>query len=541
MLRNNTVCLQANNTLSTLERQRFGEFIKGQNDIPLVLYNEVLMNCSDIVYAYASEAYKCLMSIGECSSDLWVSRYSELTLYGMLLSGVVFIYDTKQEKLNRYTCSQSLLRQMINQGILISRKDNIQRDMELFDRGIRGKGRIKDNLQRGGCFQAVRLDYKAYGNVGKFTGTFIRSPYDFTNSIIIPAPVMEMGIACLSTLIDEHLVKITMGDKVRYVTRNKSILLKVYDEKRVRYLLSQGVNQLLGVFYVPSVGASVVTSGLTLIDLLAIDKVEKGNLSEVDLSDVNVDITGAESYFKKFIMNADLEVVNTLCKRLNMIDDNNLGGMLRYKLIGLNLEPLKFYKIMKDNPDIFDIEDFKHMDSKFGKLGKPIALPQDLREKYEIIKRFIYNNVVKIGYTNSRGGISTLVVTNNNFKLRDIYGSNFEGYYESYNVRLKNLLLILKDNDLEGVDPMVLGEHLNIDIDWSIPRKELIEIIEEILEENSKPSKITGSYAKNPTEAGLVILARNCFATPNVNNQEGSRDYYKNIDITKVVSLIPYY
>ena len=79
----------------------------------------------------------------------------------------------------------------------------------------------------------------------------------------------------------------------------------------------------------------------------------------------------------------------------------------------------------------------------------------------------------------------------------------------------------------------------NIYADGSIDKN--VTVIERTLEENSKPKKVTDSYAKNPTEAGLVILARSCFATPNVNNQEGSMDYYKNIDITKVVSLIPYY
>lgn len=485
---------------------------------------------------FATSALSLFIDNEIADDEYWETHYSQLALYGLTMSGVVYVYETEKGTLSMHTSSIRLLDELVSQDkIELPSGKTIQTEMNRWEKqlSLARKGAIHKSLEEGNVIRTVRLELQPNG---KYSVTIPRSCVNFEECPIIPSRVLAQELANLVALSKNQLLKITMGDKVRFVTLSKEVLGKVYDSQRVDSLLKSFSVMRSGDSYVylPSVGASKYTPGLTRIDLINISYVQGGNLSEVDLSQVNLNYDMTKSFLIGYLKES---TVKPVAKAL---------GIPVELLQGKNVTEQKDYltaTIMRMNDsDVYSVilslgitpQELDSYDSPIGKNYEEVAIPSSAGELLARLATGVY----KLVYIKRDGKFGTLIGTNCDKNLKSIYGANYMRKFESEGVRLRKLMnSVMKKDTLEKSTFINMCDKLGLDIIKSevsstfmlsdqLSSESLVGIISKYLQ------AVESRRTTKPSSDN--VLVRNCFAT--VENGQ-TNNFYRNIDFKSIKAI----
>lgn len=454
MLFNNHICKVQSQYFKQLQEQHMLTNLRGDNISVLMPLSAMLSANSNMAYDFACESYKLFVSKGFCRTDVFNTNYYQLAVYGVALSNFFIGYNTETGESNLYTSSYYLLTQLATRGILMGKRTAIATEMATLEDALVSGNKIPKSLQEGDRIQAVRLDYE-YSN-GKliFKPTIPRSQLDLSRYCIIPLQAVEQAMHMLNDQIQDKVLEVTMGDKVRYITKSAPILSMIYGEQRARYLVSANYDARVFRFTAPNVGASIYSVGVTNIDLAKIDRIRVvDSVMDIDLSEVKLDTSRAVEYIKSTIPSMNETAIREVAEYLK-INIRNISGIDYVQVFknGLALIPTyKAYDAIKAFPQYFDLNKFKSLTPKYSS-GEQIQIPETIEELEALLKTGIF----KVMMRTKKGSTVSVICTNSPKELASIYGSDYYARFESEGNRLRRLDYIVKTKYPEGISTDVL-------------------------------------------------------------------------------------
>ena len=264
---------------------------------------EMLVARPDMCQMFADETYKEFEQRNWCDSEDYQLRYEQLATYGVLLSNLVFAYDCSKGTLSLYTSSVTKLKQLAQSGMLKGKKEPIPIEIDKIEKTLYSSDRIKKSIRTGGKLLSVRLDTEVKDGSVVMTATIPRTAISLDTHLIVPFTAMTRAHELLYKVFRQSICRVRMGDKVRDVSFNESLLVNIYGEERTKNLMSFLPNIYTLRFYVPNIGASKYVPGVTNISIANIDAIDPITLADVDLSEVNMNYDLVVPYFNKIVKN----------------------------------------------------------------------------------------------------------------------------------------------------------------------------------------------------------------------------------------------
>ena len=399
----------------------------------------VLKGADEAVSNYSYEAARVL----GLDEDAVKEHTLILAHYGMALYGSFFAYDLGQENVDKrmslYTTSISLLQNLANKGILIDKKKDINQVLQEVEKKLYG-GVIQKKLKDDDTLYAARLDPVVTGRNVQFTVTVPRTPVKLSTHMIMSYDVVKTALDMFDQILRNNMLRITMGDKVRVVSKNTQVLNTVYnaDGKNAHYIdsvLSEGYDTRTLKFYCPVIGASRYTSGTTNIRVTEIDKIEQVGIADVDLSDVNVNLMGVRLEALEQLK-AKRGAYSKVAKYLQL-EDSSVESV---ETAVNDMYDADIWKMMKDLPKVFSCDLYKSKPNRYGSLYEPQVLPISQQNLSELLKTGVY----KILLRKQNGSFSTIITTSNKSLLTQILGDDYEGRLESDGVRYRKAIEAVK-------------------------------------------------------------------------------------------------
>lgn len=521
------------------------QFMKAEIDKPncslFMTLREMFIANSDMCYMFACEAYKEFEKRHWCDSDDFQLRYEQLATYGVMLSGIVFAYDMSSGTMSLYTSSLGALEQLAKMGVLKGKKQPIAIELDQLKQTLYESDRIKKSIRdSSGKLVSVRLDTELKDRSLMMTMTVPRTAISLNTHMLIPFKSVVKAHEVLYKIFQTTICRVTMGDKVRDVTLNKDWLTAIYGADRAEKLISYLPDVYTQRFYVPSIGASKYTVGVTNIKITDIDRIQGITLADVNLTEVNLDLTMIKDYItdvinkmssvelKKacevFDIDTDSQDYATLMvdalsrnRTVSDMDDFNVSRSVLLNKIG-GMYNSSIWEVMKNNRALFHTDSYSSMKNKFGDLYEYTQIPRSQDE----LNRLLSNGVYKIVLTKRNGTFSTNICSNNNKILCNILGENFLEY-ESDGVKLRLLRKALSggtktDDEVKSLIKRYKCENLVTGTQQAVLNN--INTHLESIEMNK-------TVVKQPK----LVLARNLEAT-------SKESYYKYIDIKQIVEII---
>lgn len=540
MLYRNRACMLMSQNFKLMQGEYMKGYLQGKGVSALMPLSQMFTQNPDMMYQFASEAYKFFVSYGFCKESDFTDCYEQLAIYGVFLSNFVFCYNCGTDKLALYTSSYGLLAQLASKGLLMGKRKPIAEEMRSLEDVLVKGSRFCASMKKGTTIQAVRLDWEYRDNKLVFRPTIPRSQLVIREEYMIPYTAMDAAMRIINDELQTKVLRVTAGDKVRVVTKNPSILSMIYGDVRTNSLLSYTFDARSNSFYVPSVGASIFSTGVTNLDLTAIDKIETvKSLSEIDLSEVNVDVSSAPDYCASHLKDlSDIELAD-LGHRLEITGvstDRPTNEVLISETLFV-VHPYKLYNIMKEC-GYFNIDEFKKQPSKWGSDEvKQVEIPSSAEELNQLFKTGIF----KVTLHTRDGKYKPVVVTNSYKELKRIYGDDYYARFESEGNRLRMLNKELKSKYSQGIslsDLEVLCDKWGTDkIYFAVMRryqesevydyKSVYQVILEYLQMVDDRKTVV----KQPG----IVTVRSCDCKPDTDITWG---YYKNIDMRAIKSII---
>lgn len=475
----------------------------------LMSLREMLSQNSKMCYAFASEAFKVFSNGKRCDEDDFEDCYELFAMYGIVLSGVVWGYDTSSGKMSLYTSSIGVLEGLAQRGVLKGKKQPITIELEDIKKKLYESDRIKKSIKDGKQLVVVRLDAELVGNSMKMTATMPRSMPRLDNTVFLAFDTILCASQMLYAELQVKVLRISMGNKVRDVTLNRDILTSIYGLERTSVLCSYLPDAYMLRFYVPSVGASIYTPGVTNINLAEIDKVQEIGLADIDLSEIKLDYSGVYDHF---------------LSRVDKVPDNKIGLIAQdFGLECVNADPefirseLKrkipdeFYaqevwEEMKEYPKLFVTASYIKKAPRYGKNYQKVSNPKSVEE----LEKLLRTNVCKIQITKRKGSFSTIIGTNSTELLSKFYGDDYVARFESDGTRGRKFINLRK----KGVP----------------------------IEEATRLTGITSNTEANSmiesAEANKTVVKQSHLVTVRSLECRGNgRDFYKNVDIESIVEI----
>lgn len=547
MLANNHICKVQSQNFKLLQQQWMQTNLQGDSISVLMPLKNMFANNPTMTSQFATEAFKLFSSRGLCKQSDFSDCYEQLATYGVTMSNFFMSLNLDTGNFGLYTSSYSILEMLAHQGILKPKKDIITTELEKFKEVLVTGNRIRNSMSKGGMIQAVRLEPEVQGNSVTFTATVPRSQLDMLREIIVPFQGMDFAMQYINKILQEKILRFTMGDKVRVVTKNYAILSMIYGEERAKYLISRAYDARTSSFYVPSVGASIYTSGLTNLSLIDIDKIEViQSIQDIDLSDIKVDYTKAKDYYKQCIELMSVDQLRILAARVTqngvVPHDSELSTFLTGEFMNVAYDR-DIYDLMKSNPDLFNLANYGSLQSKYGTNFEYLNVPTSKQEFEELLK----TGAFKVLITKRNGSMSTIICSNSPSVLAKVYGKDYYKIYESEGTKLKGLDFCLRSSNRYPDGIITIGElrhernryGLDYVFDSFIPEDD---------ENDSKPIKISLLMPELMDRLGKVESRKTVVKQPNlvtVRSLESYTDevgypknYYKNIDLSCVISII---
>lgn len=536
MLYNDMVCRNAQSQLVETEMSITTSNLQVGREYVIGTFFSLIQACPSAGTALATQALSAFVESEIADEDIWETNYAQLALYGLSLSGIILVYDTAKGSLSMHTSSMSVIEALKAQDkIEIAAGKTMSSEMDRWAKQLSDlpKGAIQKSLQEGNVIRTVRLELQPNG---KYTITIPRSCINFEEQPIIPHAVMTQELLFVMGLAKTQLVEVTMGTKVRYVTLSRDILSKVYDANRVETLLRSQSCMGLGDSYVylPSVGASKYTPGLTRVDLLNVNFLRGGDLSKVDLSQVNVNYDYAKFFLIGYMKESTIKsVANAIGVPLELLQGKNVTQIKDY----LTATIMRMYDTDAYNAVIklgITPEEFSSYSSPLGNSYEEVAVPSSVGELLARLSTGVY----KLVYVKRDGKFDTLIGTNCDKNLKVIYGANYMRKFESEGVRLRKVMhKVMQKGSMERDTLLNMCDKLGLDtlkseiaqtfmLSAEVSSEQVVGIVSKYLQ--SVEARRTTK--PNPDN----VLVRNCFAT--VENGE-TNNYYRNIDFRSIKAI----
>lgn len=443
MLASSHICTVQSQKFKMLQTSWMNKTIPGNNISVLMSLNQMFKEDTSLAYQYACEAYKVFIAQKRCTEDDFTSSYALLANYGVALSSLFFAYELKTGKMQLYTSSLTILKQLATQNFLKGKKQPIAIELQDIEKKLYDSDRIKKSIKDGNKLISVRLDSEVVGNSVVFTPTIPRSAIDLNDFIIVPFLAVNEAMTNLNGVLQEKVLRITQGDKVRIVTKNIQLLSSIYGASRAQYLVSQVPDARVLRFYLPSLGASIYTAGITNIHLEKIDSIEVVNsLAEIDLSEIKLDYSQAKDFFMDTLKRLSAKDVHVIADALNTEQYNATAKERRKEVADIidNLYDREVYDFMKQYPQYFNLGVYKTLPSKYGDKNEDLPIPNSIEELRGIFEKGVY----KVLVNNRTGSMSTIICSNDSKCLEKIYGKKYYRNYESEGNRLRALLAEVK-------------------------------------------------------------------------------------------------
>lgn len=404
--------------------QMYRKLLMGQgSNIQKILYtvNDLFQMNPQLRDTFATQAYTYFLNKKQCNDYDWESEYDLFATYGVLMSGVCLGINIEDSSFKLYTSSISVLEGLAQRGILKGKKDPIDIELKKLQETLYGN-RIKKTITDGDKYCVVRLDASMKGSSLQMKATIPRTLPSKDKVFFVPFSLYKDAMDYVYNLAQAHMLRVVMGDKVRDITLNREILGQIYGSARAKYLCSFIPNVYMQSLYLPSVGASKYTPGVTNISLEKVDAITQITLTDINLADVNLDFTGIKQYAK--------EVFDGMSEA----DRSYILGMLMQEDMDsfLQMYESEIWDIMNQHPDIFHPEVYRAKPSMFKDFIS-VAVPKSISDLETMLKEGAY----RITITKSNGRFSMIYGTNNKKVLQKFLGKNYFKSYESAGVRAK--------------------------------------------------------------------------------------------------------
>ena len=538
MLAKNHICNVQEQNFKVMQNSHMQKVIPGSNISVLLSLNEMFTDNNNLAYAYACEAYKLFVSQKRCTEDGFQGSYNLLAHYGVALSGMFFAYELKTGKMSLHTSSLSILRTLATRSLLKGKKQPIAIELQDIEKKIYDSDRIKKSIKDGHKLVSVRLDSEVVGNNVVFIPTIPRSAIDLNEFIIVPFSAVNEAMRVLNYVLQERVLRITQGDKVRVVTKNSQLLQSVYGASREAYLNSQVPDARVLRFYVPSLGASIYTAGITNIHLEKIDSIEVvSSLAEVDLSEIKLDYSQAKDFFLSKVKSLPAKDVHDIAYELGIESYNATAKESKKEIKDIVdcMYDRDVYDYMKRNPKLFDLDEYKKLPSKFGDKYEDLQIPSTIDD----LKALLNKGVYKVLVNNRSGSLSTIICSNDTKCLEKIYGKKYFRNYESEGNRLRALKSEITKKYSDGITDEKLVKicdkynlmHVSYEVGGFkkgvYPAEEVLKVIRlyELDIENRK------TVVKQPH----LVTVRSCESKLDTDGNPVA--FYKNIDLKSIISL----
>lgn len=533
MLANNHICTVQSQKFKMLQAEWMNKTIPGNNLSVLMSLNQMFSIDSQMGYAYASEAYKVFVAQKRCTEADFTESYSLLATYGVALSSLFFAFELSTGKMQLYTTSMSILKQLATQNFLKGKKNPIAIELQDIEKKLYESDRIKKSIKDGDKLISVRLDSEVVGNQVVFVPTIPRSAIDLTNFIIVPFLAVNEAMTLLNGVLQEKVLRITQGDKVRVVTKNIQLLSSIYGASRAQYLVSQVPDARVLRFYLPSLGASIYTAGITNIHLERIDSIEVvESLTEVDLSEIKLDYSQAKDFFVAILKKLPAKDVHIIADALNSQLYNATAKEQKKEIEDIvdNLYDREVYDFMKGYPQYFDLNAYKALPSKYGDKNEELPIPNSIDELKNLLSRGIY----KVLINNRTGSMSTVICTNDSKCLEKIYGRKYYRNYESEGNRLRAMLneVKAKYSDSITMEQLVkLREKYNL----AYISSENVDISPKTVIRDINAALMEVEMRKTVIKQPHLVTVRSCEAK--LDDEKNPVAFYKNLDLKSIVSI----
>lgn len=531
----------------------FNAFLQGNTSCILPSIRDLATRNQNLAYNLAAEVYKIFIEKKWMKPSDWSAKYYTLVAYGFLMCDLAFIYNPDNEKFELHTSSVSMIQRLASQGYVegATKKDAAELSVQKAVDALSGNKKILASLKKDNTIQTVRLDPSMNGRELKFKITVPRSQVDIVKTMIVPFTCYMQVIKDLQSLFKRGFVRVTMneGEKVRVVTLSHGLLSKIYTPDRVNQLSGFAPNAYMKSFYVPSVGASVYSLGVTNIKPETIDKLEMVNLKDIDLSEVNVDFTMVRPYFIQQLNNLNLQQLKTLIKNLAIPVDASFtrskAGCISllenwvYTSQDAKAYESNLYLLMKESP-FFDISGLSNMQNIYGNMMQQVNYPGSPAGLAQLLS----TGVFRITTRRRAGSMSTHIVTNNPTELKRILGDDYFARFESYGVKLNyamNLVVAVGkkygSNTPLKKESDIYSKLAEFDIYLPDEDKEKVLTYEDLYVVLNKAKANEVDANKTVVSQAHLVVARNCQAWYSP-EEEKAYDYYKNIDPNSIVSIV---
>lgn len=452
---------------------------------------------------------------------------------GALLDGLCFGYDVSTESVDLYTMNFDLLMNDLD----------VNRDMASMC--------IKNNIV--GHFKGFRIDveYEVGPETFNFKAVNHRKVLDNENIILLPYIACVRLMKMLESFLSSGAVlkvrqEVKGVEKLRYLTRNQSILAKYCDSEEAVKGLEPSFFPLKAFFYAPVIGASSLTamvSNVKLFDLCEVKKVKSDRVA-------NLGITKPENPIQ------DMMEERIFCSKLYsvIIDNPHVAAELVEKLprgtevFGSienvsQLSSTTFSKYLhgltseERKAAIATVPGVKEdVDARMRVLGGGNAETIPTSE-YANIRSILKNHVCRFLIRGKNCKLSSMVGTNNTKILEGIYGKDYFAKYEGFGVRFYEVF------EEVGVGRDLESALASNGFDCT---KDVVKAIQDLYDQNNRVvsdklkfevANLLGYKTRSSSSSDSEsILFRTLDAT--VSEEAGVQDYYKNIDPDKIVSAI---
>lgn len=520
MLSNNHICKVQAQKFALLQEEYLKAEIMNSPCSLVMSLRDMFVKDSDLCYAFACEAYKLFANSGRCDADDFQLRYEQIATYGVLMSSIVWGYDVSKGTMNLYTTSIQLLSQLAQRSILVGKKQPIAIELEQLEKAMYKSDRIKNSIQQtGGKLIAARLDVQVVGRGMQMQVTLPRTAISLDTHVIIPFSGYQRCVDLLRKELQNSILRVTAGNKVRNITLNLSVLSSIYGEDRAKQLVSYVPDIYSQRFYVPSVGASKYTAGVTNIRPTEIDEIRPISLADIDLSEVSLDYSMVVDYFLTAVDKMTDRQLGNAAQAFGLICLNSPAFDLRERLKECAdvMYPRDIWDLMKANDKIFKVENYKKLKNKYGSQFKGVSIPSTVKGLSSLLSQGVF----KVLSTKRDGSFSTVICSNSMDKLEEIFGSAV-WEMESEGVRLRRLQnMIERGATLEQCSKLIERYHL----EYALNAQSFEELKRQIDIQlyNVEMSK---TVVKQPK----LVLVRNLEARDHY-------QYYKYLDLKAIVEI----
>lgn len=453
-------------------------------------------------------------------------------IQGALFDGLCFGYEVATDTVALYTMNFDLLMNDLD----------VNRDMASMC--------IKSNIL--GQFKAFRIDveYEVGPETFSFKAVNHRKVLDDENIILLP----YIGCVRLMKMFESFLVsgavlKVVQEyngvAKVRYVTRNASVLAKFCDVPSAVKGLEPSFFPLRAFFYAPVLGAPSSTAMVTNIHLFNLCEVRKIKADRVGNLGIERPTDPMRSLMEERMFTSAMhtlivdnpmaaaEVVTKLPKGTEVFASvenvSELGSAAFSKYLhGLSQEERD--TAMKAVPGA--VEDLERVMTVLGG-GTPTMI--DSSELGDV-RDLLRNHVCRFLIRKKDCTLSSMIGTNNTRILSQIYGPDYFGKYESFGVRIYEVFdEVVQGRDIESA---LSSNGLECTSEVAGKLKELFEASGGEMSERVRfeAAGLLGYKTRSSNRSDSnSIMFRTLDATITEN---GVDHYYKNIDPDKIVNVL---